>query len=234
MVNQKKIKEITTSSLSSYSSSYSSNSMYNKDDELKNKKNNENNKNKKKNKRSKHKDLYYKEKTQSSKDDSSVTENIYDNDNYQIRDCKDIMEKIRNKYNYLLKDYYMKVDEYIYINYFLFLYLQILINLISYLNFSTYNEIAILIHDINKLYCIISSTIHMDIDADDFSRTHEESFFTFNEHMKQYTSVNDINVENEDYMSINLNLNKVKCFVMAILNNLTNNLIKHYDIDTSK
>ncbi|CRG95190.1 conserved Plasmodium membrane protein, unknown function [Plasmodium gallinaceum] len=141
-----------------------------------------------------------------------------------------ILRKVKKKYNHLLQ-HYMIMDEYSYINYFLFLYLQILIYLISYLNFTTYSEITLLIHDINKVYYIISSTINFNNDLENF-KINKDSMYSLNEDMRHLT--NDDEINNENFSLINLNLNKIKCFVIVLLNNLTNNLIKHYNIDTSK
>ncbi|ANQ09444.1 Uncharacterized protein PCOAH_00041040 [Plasmodium coatneyi] len=180
---------------------------------------------------------------------SKSSENLIDEDisdvgtsSEQNGDEKNIIEKIKKKYNHLVH-HQMNVDEFTYINYFLFLYIQILTYLLSYLNFTTYNEMALLIHDINKVYYIISSTVNISSEGDSPKCNH--SYFHSNderideridERMQEISHEDEMNHEGEreNFSRVNLNLCKIKCFAMVLLNSLTNHLVRHYQVDTSR
>ncbi|CAD2084386.1 conserved Plasmodium protein, unknown function, partial [Plasmodium vinckei lentum] len=145
---------------------------------------------------------------------------------------KNIYIKIKKKYNNILEEHII-IDEYTIVNYFLFLYLQMLTYLISYINFSTYNEIAILIHDINRVYSITSSTINIGNDAD---KVKPEDFHFLDEHIKQIANEDD-NIREKEMLNtpyIASNLNKVKCFIIVILGNLVTNLMGNYNLGADR
>ncbi|VUC57999.1 conserved Plasmodium protein, unknown function [Plasmodium berghei ANKA] len=160
----------------------------------------------------------------------------YSTTNYENLCNKDTGEniyiKIKKKYNNILEEHII-IDEYTIVNYFLFLYLQILTYLISYINFSTYNEIAILIHDINRVYSITSSTINIGNDAD---KVKPDYFHLLDEHIKQITNEDD-NIREKEILNtpyITPNLNKIKCFIIVILNNLVTNLMGNYNLSSER
>ncbi|SCM11375.1 conserved Plasmodium protein, unknown function [Plasmodium chabaudi adami] len=160
-------------------------------------------------------------------DSTTNYENSYDKDI-----GKNIYIKIKKKYNNILEEHII-IDEYTIVNYFLFLYLQILTYLISYINFSTYNEIAILIHDINRVYSITSSTINTGNDTD---KVKPDYFHFLDEHIKQITSEDD-NIREKEMLNtpyITSNLNKVKCFIIVILGNLVTNLMGNYNLGADR
>ncbi|CAD2102352.1 conserved Plasmodium protein, unknown function [Plasmodium vinckei brucechwatti] len=145
---------------------------------------------------------------------------------------KNIYIKIKKKYNNILEEHTI-IDEYTIVNYFLFLYLQMLTYLISYINFSTYNEIAILIHDINRVYSITSSTINIGNDAD---KVKPEDFHFLDEHIKQIANEDD-NIREKEMLNtpyIASNLNKVKCFIIVVLGNLVTNLMGNYNLGADR
>ncbi|ETB62597.1 hypothetical protein, variant [Plasmodium yoelii 17X] len=160
-------------------------------------------------------------------DSSTNYENLCDKDTGE-----NIYIKIKKKYNNILEEHII-IDEYTIVNYFLFLYLQILTYLISYINFSTYNEIAILIHDINRVYSITSSTINIGNDVD---KVKPEYFHFLDEHIKQITNEDDHIREKEILNTpyITPNLNKIKCFIIVILNNLVTNLMGNYNLGAER
>ncbi|OTN66469.1 Uncharacterized protein PKNOH_S09546400, partial [Plasmodium knowlesi] len=149
-------------------------------------------------------------------------------------DERNIIEKIKKKYKYLVH-HQMNVDEFTYINYFLFLYIQILTYLLSYLNFTTYNEMALLIHDINKVYYIISSTVNITSEVDS-PKCNQSYFHSIDEQIQEISHEDEMNPEreSENFSRVNLNLCKIKCFAMVLLNSLTNHLVRHYQVDTSR
>ncbi|SCM09610.1 conserved Plasmodium protein, unknown function [Plasmodium chabaudi chabaudi] len=160
-------------------------------------------------------------------DSTTNYENSYDKDI-----GKNIYIKIKKKYNNILEEHII-IDEYTIVNYFLFLYLQILTYLISYINFSTYNEIAILIHDINRVYSITSSTINTGNDTD---KVKPDYFHFLDEHIKQITNEDD-NIREKEMLNtphIAPNLNKVKCFIIVILGNLVTNLMGNYNLGADR
>ncbi|KJP86280.1 hypothetical protein AK88_04094 [Plasmodium fragile] len=172
---------------------------------------------------------------------SKSSEKIFDEDisdvgtsSEQNSDEKDIIEKIKKKYNHLVH-HKMNVDEFTYINYFLFLYIQILTYLLSYLNFTSYNEMALLIHDINKVYYVISATVN--ISSEGYSPKCNHSYFhSIDEPIQELSHEDEMNLErdSENFSRVNLNLCKIKCFAMVLLNSLTNHLVRHYQVDTSR
>ncbi|KMZ98345.1 hypothetical protein PVNG_05098 [Plasmodium vivax North Korean] len=181
-----------------------------------------------------------KEDETSSCSHSKSSEKIIDDDisdvgtnSEQNSNEKDVIEKIKKKYH--LMHHQMNVDEFTHINYFLFLYIQILIYLLSFLNFTTYNEMALLIHDINKVYYIISSTLNISSEVDSPKCNHSY-LHSIDERMQELSHEDEMNNERESEHSsrVNLNLCKIKCFAMVLLNSLTNQLVRHYQVDTSR